>query len=175
MNKNRLQFVHHNQVFATRDEAIAYVKNSQTIDRPSLYAEPMVLKYGNEAEPNIILAIGSVGDGSIGASNKTFFIDIEGLKENIAALEDEIAALVASLVFIGENSDTIEMNVNETESGVVIGGEVKLKETVVINREEVDSIIKKDEDGIYSYVNLVFDDNTLFFFQLQNSQSYLSP
>ena len=175
MNKNRLQFVHHNQVFATRDEAIAYVKNSQTIDRPSLYAEPMVLKYGNEAEPNIILAIGSVGDGSIGASNKTFFIDIEGLKENIAALEDEIAALVASLVFIGENSDTIEMNVNETENGVVIGGEVKLKETVVINREEVDSIIKKDEDGIYSYVNLVFDDNTnTFTFQVNNSVTEFS-
>jgi predicted nucleic acid-binding Zn-ribbon protein len=175
MNKNRLQFVHHNQVFATRDEAIAYVKNSQTIDRPSLYAEPMVLKYGNEAEPNIILAIGSVGDGSIDASNKTFFIDIEGLKEDIVALEDGIAALAASLVFIGKNSDTIEMNVDETESGVVIGGEVKLKETVVINREEVDSIIKKDEDGIYSYVNLVFDDNTnTFTFQVNNSVTEFS-
>ena len=76
--KNRLQFVHHDELFSTREDAMNYV-NGQLIqiDRPALYAEPMILKYGDEAEPNIILAIGSVGNGeTMSTNNKVFFIDL---------------------------------------------------------------------------------------------------
>ena len=58
-NSNRLQFVHCDTLFATREEAKAYVGGQLIeIDRPALYAEPMVLKYGDEKNPNILLAIG---------------------------------------------------------------------------------------------------------------------
>ena len=90
--KNRLQFVHHNELFSTREDAMNYV-NGQLIqiDRPALYAEPMVLKYGDEAEPNIILAIGSRGNGEdMSTSNRVFFIDLANIEESIEKLKEQV-------------------------------------------------------------------------------------
>ena len=89
-SKNRLQFVHHDECFPTREAAKQYVEQGQTIERPSLYAEPMILKYGDVTNPNIILAIGSVGDGSQSLTNKTFFIDIADINETIQEIADSI-------------------------------------------------------------------------------------
>ena len=99
-SKNRLQFVHHDEVFPTREEAIQYVVEGQIIDRPSLYAEPMVLKYGDAANPNIILAIGSVGSGEISTSNKTFFIDVAHIDETVAELAEKVEASEAEVAEI---------------------------------------------------------------------------
>ena len=79
--KSRLQFVHCDTLFKTREDAMAYVNGDViSITRPSLYAEPMILKYGDENNPNIILAIGSVGDGvTQSIKNKVFFIDFAEL------------------------------------------------------------------------------------------------
>ena len=90
--KNRLQFVHHDELFSTREDAMNYV-NGQLIqiDRPALYAEPMILKYGDEAEPNIILAIGSVGNGeTMSTNNKVFFIDLANIEESIEKLNGQV-------------------------------------------------------------------------------------
>lgn len=90
--KNRLQFVHHDDIFSTREDAMEYV-NGQLIqiDRPALYAEPMILKYGDEAEPNIILAIGSVGNGeTMSIDNKVFFIDIANIEESIEKIKEQV-------------------------------------------------------------------------------------
>lgn len=90
--KNRLQFVHHKYTFPTREDAINYV-NGQLIeiDRPALYAEPMVLRYGDEAEPNIILAIGSKGDGEkMDKKNRVFFIDVANIEESIEKLKEQV-------------------------------------------------------------------------------------
>lgn len=93
--KNRLQFVHCDTFFATREEAMQYV-NGDTIyiNRPALYAEPMILKYGDdEANPNILLAIGSVGDGvTQSTNNRVFFIDVKEIQENIADLTEKVEA-----------------------------------------------------------------------------------
>lgn len=82
---NRLQFVHCDKLFATSEEAKNEVRGQlETIQRPALYGEPMVLKYGDPKNPNIILAIGSVGDGvEQSFSNKTFFIDFAQLEEDL--------------------------------------------------------------------------------------------
>lgn len=90
--KNRLQFVHHDELFSTREDAMNYV-NGQLIqiDRPALYAEPMILKYGDEEKPNIILAIGSVGDGkTMSINNKVFFIDLANIEESIEKLKEQV-------------------------------------------------------------------------------------
>ena len=90
--KNRLQFVHHDELFSTREDAMNYL-NGQLIqiDRPALYAEPMILKYGDEAEPNIILAIGSVGNGeTMSTNNKVFAIDLANIEESIEKLNGQV-------------------------------------------------------------------------------------
>jgi len=91
-SKNRLQFVHHDECFQTREEAIAYIENGQTLDRPTLYAEPMVLKYGDSANPNIILAIGSVGNGVASTANRTFYIDSADIEGSIQELAERVDA-----------------------------------------------------------------------------------
>ena len=87
---NRLQFVHCNTIFETREEAIAYVAGDlEAIQRPALYAEPMILRYGNKDNPNIILAIGSKGDGVTASNkNKTFFIDFAHVQEEVDEVKD---------------------------------------------------------------------------------------
>lgn len=92
-NKNRLQFVHHSETFVNREAAMEYVTEQLIlIDRPALYAEPMVLKYGDEEKPNIILAIGSVGDGKTMSTkkNKVFFIDIANIEESIEKIKEQV-------------------------------------------------------------------------------------
>lgn len=102
--KNRLQFVHHDGLFSTREDAMKYV-NGQLIqiDRPALYAEPMVLKYGDATNPNIILAIGSVGDGhTLSTNNKVFFIDFANIEESIANLKDNSQNVVEGIANLKE-------------------------------------------------------------------------
>ena len=74
---NRLQFVHHEEVFKTREEAYSYAVDKCADGRPALLAEPMVLFYesGSQAKgPNVILALGSAGDGMSPSKSKIFFI-----------------------------------------------------------------------------------------------------
>lgn len=94
-NSNRLQFVHCDTLFATREDAKAYVGGQLIeIDRPALYAEPMVLKYGDEKNPNILLAIGSVGDGETKTTNnKVFYIDLAHVDESIEEILDVIETM----------------------------------------------------------------------------------
>ena len=91
--KNRLQFVHCDTLFKTNIEAKEYVVSGDLIsyNRPALYAEPMVLKYGDEENPNILLAIGSVGDGKNPTSkNKVFFIDFADIEKSISEIKEQL-------------------------------------------------------------------------------------
>ena len=85
----RLQLRHHDEIFDSRSLALEFFKNitdSSHVDSisfgTSLYAEPMVLKYGQESNPSIILAIGSIGTGVADMANKTFFIDLAYVDAN---------------------------------------------------------------------------------------------
>ncbi len=172
--KNRLQFVHDETIYNTREEAINHVYDIQTVNRPSLYGEPIVLKYVNpkdDKNPNIILGIGSVGNGEDASpNNKTFFIDIAGVNEKIEDIEEEIAEIAHAFALVPLTSDTIELKVEKHETGTTIEGNVKVPETVIVNRKEIDNIVKTSENGLYSYVSLTFDDDSnTFVFQVNDN------
>ena len=134
---NRLQFVHHNELFGTREEAKAYLSQQfLSIDRPALFAEPMVLKYGDDADPNILLAIGSVGDGVTNSTkNRVFFIDFAHLEESINEIKEGISGDTESIESIKKVIDNIIQS-----SGLNLDG------TYNVN---VDDEILKYADSIY--------------------------
>lgn len=177
---NRLQFVHHgdgnNGIFSTREEAIAYVtgntivntsfkitgdtEDNNIIDWLPLYGEPMVLEYGDKSNPNVILAIGSKGDGKTPSTdNKVFFIDIEGVNERVDEAYKEIADAVKKFAFVTKNSNTIELTKTIGSNGGdnILSGDVKIADSVIINHKEVGNIIKENKDGLYSYVDMTYD------------------
>ena len=103
-NQNRLRFVHCEHLFSNFNEITEYVRSVQ-YDRASLYAEPMIFKYGDEKKPNIVLAIGSVGEGKFiydtetgEVLNETFYIDFSQAERDIKKLYE----------LVGENKAEIE-------------------------------------------------------------------
>lgn len=134
--KNRLRFLHCNTCFSNSVEAKQYLLG---LNRPSLYAEPMVLKYGDESNPNIILAIGSVGDGNDEqTNNKVCFVDF-------------------SRTFT--NTNTISWDVVDAD----VKSNVKLQPTKTKGEETYNNIILSEDNGLFTYVNAKIDDNKLVF------------
>ena len=165
---NKLQFLHKSELFETREKAIEFLDNLR-IARPSLFAEPVVLRYGNEKDPNVILAIGAKGSGSTQATidSSYFIIDIQGIKDDIQDKYDEIEHALAKLAFAIVDTDTLDLEKIETEDKITLKGNVKVPEKVLINDSNVTNIIKTNKDGLYSYVNVKFDDKTnTFTFQV---------
>ena len=179
---NRLQFIHHNEVFSgnttqeARLSAIDFLTNQyfKQVTRPSLYAEPLIVRYENKEkpnEPNIIMAIGSKGSGSSQPTKESeyFIIDTEGIKDDVKEKYEKIEAELAKLAFSVIDSNTLHLSKTYTDKGYVVSGDVKVPETVIVAKEELDNIILTDENGIYSYVSLKFDDATnTFRFQVND-------
>ena len=94
--KNRLQFLHCNKLFATAEEAKQFIENRiDSAKQYSLYAEPIVLRYGDEQNPNVLVGIGSKGDGNTpgNANNKIFYIDSANLENQISELSDAVESV----------------------------------------------------------------------------------
>ena len=166
---NRLRFVHRTDIFPTRKEAVDFLTNNyyKQVTRPSLFAEPVVLRYGDEESPSIILAIGSKGTGGTNPTKESeyFLIDVQGLKDDAEAKYAEIENSLAKLAFAVENTNTLSLNY---EDGVV-KGDVNIPEEVVVLKENISNIIKTNKDGLYSYVNLEFESKTnTFKFQVND-------
>ena len=120
----------------------------------------MVLEYGDKSNPNVILAIGSKGDGKTPSTdNKVFFIDIEGVNERVDEAYKEIADAVKKFAFVTKNSNTIELTKTIGNNGGdnILSGDVKIADSVIINHKEVGNIIKENKDGLYSYVDMTYD------------------
>ena len=101
--KNRLQLRHSDQLFASKNDVIEYLKNTMIFEegKQALFAEPLVFKYGeDETNPNIILAIGSYGDGTNNTNNKYFLIDSATLEHDV----DELKKFVN-----GENEEILKI------------------------------------------------------------------
>lgn len=162
---DRLQLVNHEEIFATREEAVNYVLGLQTIDRPALLAEPMILLYESEDAtkgPNVILAIGSVGDGSTpNTANRTFFIDTQKTEEEIEGLRELIEEAIKSLTIVPLTSDTINMFAEKTEDGTFLSGNVKIADYRIVSGKVEENIIETDgEKGIYAFVDMDYDPDT---------------
>ena len=173
---NKLQFLHKSELFETREKAIEFLNNLR-ITRPSLFAEPVVLRYGNEKEPNVILAIGATGSGSTQATldSSYFMIDAQGIKDDVQEKYDEIEHALAKFAFAIVDTNTLDLEKVETEDSITLKGNVKVPEKVAINDSNITNIIKTNKDGLYSYVNLKFDDKTnTFTFQVNENVNTFS-
>lgn len=106
-NQNRLRFVHCENIFATAADVKTYIEKSR-VDRPYLFAEPCLYLYGEKENPNIILAIGTVGDGTYQTNrqgemvNRTYIIDFNQIESDIKKLVDESKATAEEIQTIKE-------------------------------------------------------------------------
>ena len=173
--KDRLQFRHHDAIFDTRDEAIAYmlhdIRNSEVglanTDRSqtfSLYAEPTVLRYKNvddETNPHIILAVGAVSNQNEGAQyndNRFCFIDIDNTEKEISTLDEKIQQAIESLTLFVSDTNTLRLSIERSDSGNTLSGDVKIPSTALVNDNNVaPNIIKATDNGIFTYVNMTYD------------------
>lgn len=162
-NPNRLQFVHCDTCFENSEKAREYVNgNLITRDRPALYAEPMILKYGDPKNPNILLAIGSVGDGKTSSvDNKVFFIDCAQLD------------IDNNFQFVDTN--TIAFDINKNENGTIIEPNILLQPTKVVNRIEYDNIILNENNGLFAFVDTKVVDDQIIVNVNGNVKSYTLP
>lgn len=99
--KFNLQILHKSKVFETRDAAIAYLNDWYKPN--SLDAEPVVVKYGDDKNPNVVLAFGT-SDAKPGSF---YAIDFASMEERVNKVEE----------VIGDDSQL--KNAIETLKGVV--------------------------------------------------------
>jgi len=187
---NRLQFRHHNEVFATREAAIEYIQSQIRFAEEglaaddkrlgySLLAEPTILRYVNEEDetnPHIILTIGSVtNEGTQYSENKFCIIDIDKTEQEIADLEEALIAAIKSLTVITKDTDTLKLYAEKTEEGTYVSGDVKVAESHIFDDVREYNNIMVTPEGIFLYVNLTYDENTeIFTFTVNNADGTLS-
>lgn len=153
--ENRLQFKHNNTLFPDRNEAIEYIKEHVIFNEghQALYAEPIVVKYGDdEKNPNIILCIGSYGNGENNIDNKYFFIDSAKMESDILALitdvsqnKEEIAILKSDIEKLKTEDGNIESIVNAIQSK--LDDEIKRIDNIELNlNDEIIRSTNKDAE-----------------------------
>ena len=82
-NNYNLQLLHHEEVFATRELALKYLTDFY---KPySLDAEPVIVKYGDIANPDVILAFGTAN----AAPGGFYVIDMTKANEQIEYLVEQ--------------------------------------------------------------------------------------
>ena len=168
--KNRLQFLHCDKLFTDSQSAKNWVTTQSIVEFPTLYGEPIVLKYGNESNPDIILAIGSVGIGKANTANKTYFIDtatldrdiqavsgvVSGISSSITEIKEAIKTIKKEAVFGFKDSKTIsftKVSNDNDESGKTYQADLIIKDETGDNA----NILCITNNGIYGSVNLTFD------------------
>lgn len=112
---NRLQVRNHEEVFGTRDLALAYIND--IYKGQSLVAEPTIYLYGSALNPNIILAIGSVGNGTLAAKNKVFLIDTAKLSNDIAELTELVSGDTQNIQDVVNKLNTVVIGAGLTSAG----------------------------------------------------------
>ena len=138
-NNYNLQFLHHEEVFVTRELALKYLTDFY---KPySLEAEPVIVKYGDVADPDIILAFGT----SDAAPGSFYVIDMTKANEQIENLIekseqdkgelDNIAqrlneAVAAAGFDVDENKITNKITYKPDANDDVIGTAVTIAEAV---------------------------------------------
>lgn len=76
----RLQILNHNDLFATREDAIGYINDNFRME--ALVGEPAIAYYGDSDKPNAIIALGTP------TSKRVFFIDTFELSQTLKELKE---------------------------------------------------------------------------------------
>ena len=100
-NNCNLVVLHHEEVFETRELAIAYLTDYYKPN--SLDSEPIVVKYGDTRNPNVILAFGT----SNTAPGSYYAIDMAKAEEQIDSLAETVEADSEELEGLAEALDNI--------------------------------------------------------------------
>ena len=186
--KNRLQFRHHSEIFETREQAIEYIYTGiRRATEPSmaaeddsygfsLLAEPTILRYKNEEneeDPHIILVIGSAtNEGVQYADNKFCIIDIDKTESEIQDLWEEFEKVVRSLTLVTQDTDTLKLYAEKTDDGTILSGDVQVAEAHIFDNIRLPNRLMVTEDGLYTYVNLTYDEEReTFTFVVNNAQT----
>lgn len=104
-NQYNLQILHHEEVFASRELALQYLNDYY---RPySLDAEPLIVKYGDTLNPDVILAFGT----SDAAPGSFYAIDMTKTNEDIERVEQGFEQDREEIDYIAERlSEIVKAN-----------------------------------------------------------------
>lgn len=161
--------MHCDTLFETSDKAKEYVLNGDLISlsRPALYGEPMLLKYGDEKNPNIILAIGSVGDGVTQTrANKVFFIDFADIEKSINEIKDNIETGDSDVKSLKDLVDKVILSCGLSSTGEYVSNQdddtLKLAKSLYDADKLLSEAIKSIQGDIVKIDNFnVKDSNTI--------------
>lgn len=116
-----LQILHHEEVFSTREAALSYITDYY---KPfSLDAEPLMVKYGDTRNPNVILAFGT----SNAPAGSFYAIDMTKANEKI----DEIAGAIET------DKEELEY-ISEILNGVVTATGLTVDDNKIENKVSYD-------------------------------------
>jgi len=148
---NILQFLHTNQLFPTRGDAITYIDLNRPDPLASIIAEPIVVKYGtNEATASIILGIGT--------NTKYFYFDTDFLQEEIDTINTTVSSTGTEITTIKTDIATIQSLLNTviTASGLnsngtynpTVGGATSLANADALLLNQINTLIANLNSGV---------------------------
>lgn len=158
-----LQLLHHDEVFATRELAIKYLTDYYKPN--SLEAEPIFVKYGEAANPDVILAFGTTSE----APGGFYIIDmtkattqIEQLTKDVETDKAECERLAQSLTEI-VNAAGFDVDDNKIKDKITYKPDSKdnVIGTAVTIAEAIDLLSKYAQNGFNTAKLSVEDTNTL--------------
>lgn len=148
-----LVVLHHEEVFATREEAINYLTGWYKPN--SLDAEPVIVKYGDANNPDVILAFGT----SDTAPGSFYAIDMTQAVERIDAVEEEVNGSKEELDYVAEVLDGVVK-----ATGLILD-ENKIEDKVSYQPDSRDNVIgtaitiAEAIDLLSKYTQKGFEDN----------------
>lgn len=148
-----LVVLHHEEVFATREEAIKYLTGWYKPN--SLDAEPVIVKYGDANNPDVILAFGT-SDTKPGGF---YAIDMTQAVERIDTVEEEVNGSKEELDYVAEVLDGVVK-----ASGLILD-ENKIEDKVSYQPDSRDNVIgtaitiAEAIDLLSKYTQKGFEDN----------------
>ena len=148
-----LVVLHHEEVFATREEAIKYLTGWYKPN--SLDAEPVIVKYGDANNPDVILAFGT-SDTKPGSF---YAIDMTQSVERIDTVEEEVNSSKEELDYVAEVLDGVVK-----ATGLILD-ENKIEDKVSYQPDSRDNVIgtaitiAEAIDLLSKYTQKGFEDN----------------
>lgn len=148
-----LVVLHHEEVFATREEAIKYLTGWYKPN--SLDAEPVIVKYGDANNPDVILAFGT-SDTKPGGF---YAIDMTQAVERIDTVEEEVNGSKEELDYVAEVLDGVVK-----ATGLILD-ENKIEDKVSYQPDSRDNVIGtaitivEAIDLLSKYTQKGFEDN----------------